>query len=268
MWLPGNCCANPFSDEDSRAADPGQDTYRLLVLNPTPRDPSPSLTKPDTQDLVDGAMMTSDLVTLALAPLVQRSIPTNVFSCIQDMGEFWLASSGSVVSVHTYAEISPSWNVQMTTHWRYWWAGWLLDHAAGSFYLRSAWYHISPRISANLFFRLFTSCLIGFWLKKPARNQRHVLEAYFTRRLSFAQILSNFMDRTLALLYSTKREDPESASDIFGFPTVRRSQPTIARRFSIQYTCDGYIWRSRIPEYPMYTMLNFDNSFRWLHVSL
>ena len=115
-WLPGNCCANPFSDEDSRAADPGQDTYRLLVLNPTPRDPSPSLTKPDTQDLVDGAMMTSDLVTLALAPLVQRSIPTNVFSCIQDMGEFWLASSGSVVSVHTYAEISPSWNVQMTTH--------------------------------------------------------------------------------------------------------------------------------------------------------
>ena len=116
MWLPGNCCANPFSDEDSRDADPGQDTYRLLVLNPTPRDPSPSLTKPDTQDLVDGAMMTSDLVTLALAPLVQRSIPTNVFSCIQDMGEFWLASSGSVVSVHIYAEISPSWNVQMTTH--------------------------------------------------------------------------------------------------------------------------------------------------------
>ena len=105
---------NPFSDEDySRAADPGQDTYRLLALNPTPCDPSPSLTKPDTQD---GAIMTSDLVTLVLAPLVQRSIPTNVFSCIQDMGEFWLASSGSVVSVHTYAEISPSWNVQMTTH--------------------------------------------------------------------------------------------------------------------------------------------------------
>lgn len=83
------------------------------ALNPTPCGFSPSLTKPDTQD---GAMMTGDLVTLVLAPLVQRSIPTNVLSCIQDMGEFWLASSGSVVSVRIYAEISPSWKVQMTAH--------------------------------------------------------------------------------------------------------------------------------------------------------